>query len=47
MLFRSEAIETGHEIAAMLIGRLAEGRIVRRNVVNPEVLEALEGYTAE
>ena len=45
--FGREAIETGHEIAAMLIGRLAEGRIVRRNVVNPEVLEALEGYTAE
>lgn len=45
--FGREAIETGHEIAAMLISRLAEGRIIRRNVVNLEVLEALTGYTTE
>jgi len=40
-----EAIETGHEIAAMLITQLAKKRIVRKNLVNPDVLDRFDDYT--
>lgn len=39
-----EAIEAGHEIAAMLISNLANGRVVKRNVANKKVIDQLGVY---